>query len=111
MSPLFVWITKWPGFIPLLEWYEISHIFSSTFRIELLDGEVLDAITKALDLQLGTVASVVAFLAAIPAYDVLGIHHLSILNKGHALAVLFDMLCPCWDLVIAHQSQHFSHGL
>jgi hypothetical protein len=32
MSPSFVWITKWPGFIPLLELHEIGHIISSTFR-------------------------------------------------------------------------------
>ncbi len=40
-----------------------------------------------------------------------GHHHLSFLYKGHTLAILLDMLCPCWDLVIAHKSQSFEHGL
>jgi hypothetical protein len=78
--------------------------------IKLLDGEVLDAIISALNLQFGTVASVMSLLAT-PALDVLGVHHLSFLYKDHTLAVLLDALCPRWDLVVAHKLQHFNHGL
>jgi hypothetical protein len=72
--------------------------------IKLLDGEVLDAII-ALNLQSGTVAMVMSLLVAMPAFDVLGGHHLSHLHKGHTLAVLLGALCPCWDLVVAHKLQ------
>jgi hypothetical protein len=73
--------------------------------IKLLNGEVLDAIISALNLQFGSVASVMSHLAAMPALNVLGVHHPSFLYKGHTLVVLLDMLSPCWDLVVAHKSQ------
>jgi hypothetical protein len=72
--------------------------------IRLLDGEVLGAIINTLNLQFGTVATVVALLAAMPVLDVLGIHHLSLLHKGHNLAILIDALCPFWDFVLSLES-------
>jgi hypothetical protein len=67
--------------------------------------------SSALSLHFGTVGLAISLLAAMPALNVLGVHHLSFLYKGHTLTILLDLLYPCWDLVVSHKPQCFNHGL